>query len=177
MFYWWRKTFETEGWEFTKSFSIVKVDFVFPMEAIKVWNFSLATKWSCSPFSQTSFEVAFKLFYSFNFYTFPHIFLEKFSKHVVKIVRDQNFKCDFMNILTPLCRPLVNILTSKVDNIRCARSFSTPFWGAAQLVGSVLFLVKPGSTGLAIVKFFWGFLSFFKNWFALIIFVGSIETV
>ena len=63
MFYWWRKTFETEGWEFTKSFSIVKVDFVFPMEAIKVWNFSLATKWSCYPFLLTSFEVAFKLFY------------------------------------------------------------------------------------------------------------------
>ena len=81
-------------------------------------------------------------------------FWKKISKHLVKIVLDQNFKCDFINILTPLCRPLVNILTSKVDNIRCARSFSTPFWGAAQLVGSVLFLVKPGSTGLAIVKFF-----------------------
>ena len=124
-------------------FLIVKVDFVFPMEAIKVWNFSLATEWSCCcPFLLTSFEVAFKLFYSFNFYTFPHRFLEKFSNHLVKIVRDQNFKCDFKNILAPLCRPLVNILTSKVDNIRCARSFSTPFWGCCAVGGLCSFLVK-----------------------------------
>ena len=137
---WWHTKVRKIANVFSKCFSVVKVDFVFPMEAIKVWNFSLATKWSCCPFLLTSFEVAFKLFYSFNFYTFPHRFLEKYiSKHLVKIVRDQNFKCDFINILTPLCRPLVNILTSKVDNIRCARSFSTPFWGAAQLVGSVLF--------------------------------------
>ena len=130
------------------------------MEAIKVWNFSLATKWSCSPFSLTSFEVAFKLFYFFNFYTFPHRFLEKFSKHVVKIVRDKNFKCDFMNILTPLCRPLVNILTSKVDNVRCARSFSTPFWGTAQLVGSVLFLVKLAQ----LVSQLWSFFEVFQKY-------------